>query len=245
MKQEASDSLSTPHSTTKEAFVYELVKSQILSGEIPSGSRLIQQEIANRLSVSAIPVREAIGRLRAEGLVEYKPHQGAYVAHLSPEHLEEILFIRAILEVSAMRVAAPRIGKEKLVELRGMVEEMGESLASGDVYQFGALNKEFHLRIYEEGPYPMLHQMIVALWATAERYRSRALFALVPGLAEESHREHKELLDAIEKGDAERTAAITANHKEVSLEKFLKSVGEGMYRNEHRLAIVPYSPARP
>lgn len=211
---------------TKEAYVYETLKEQIISGTLVPGSHLVQQDIADQMRVSAIPVREALGRLRAEGLVEHRPHQGVCIADLSTRDVEEILLMRSALEGVAIRLAAPYVDPTVIMALRELIQSMSDALKNGELDRYGALNKAFHLKIYEPSPYRRFYRTIVDLWAMADRHRARAIFVLLPHLAEHSLEAHVAIVDAIERGDTDVATSIMNRHREDALTNFLNFVDE-------------------
>lgn len=211
---------------SKEEHAYSVLREAILSGRLKPGQELIQTEIARALGMSPIPVRMAIGRLIAEGLVVQEPHRTPSVAPLSPDILEEVLVIRMHLELLALKLAIPEITPEVLQDLEQLYEEMEEALRNDDMPRYGVLNKEFHLQMYESCRYSLLKQMIRDLWDKSDRFRSRSMFALIPHLAEQSHRDHLMLLELIRRRDTEKAVKLLEEHKgraRLSLLNYLRS----------------------
>src|SRR5438128_11057097 len=99
---------------TMQAIVTDHVRSAILGGRYAPGARVPQDELAQQLGVSRMPVREALRVLEMEGLVELRPHRGAIVVDLRPEEIGEIFEIRAMLEGRAAALAAPRLDEVTL-----------------------------------------------------------------------------------------------------------------------------------
>lgn len=211
---------------SKEDFVYETLREAIISGELTPGSRLVQTEIAERLDVSPIPVRSAIRRLSAEGLVVQKPHRPPRVSELSVKDLDEALTIRMYLEVLATKEAIPLVGSQELMELQDLVEQMTQALKDEAFHRYGVLNKAFHLRLYEACPNSLLKQMIRDLWDNTDRHRSRAMFSVVSGLAETSHQDHLQLLDLIEANNCDAAVKLMEEHKTRARELFIESLQE-------------------
>ena len=212
--------------SSKEEFVYEALKEAILSGQLAPGDSLVQTEIAQKLGVSPIPLRAALNRLIAEGLVIQEPYRSPQVSQLSPEGFEEIFLIRMHLEVLATREAIPHVQAAQLEELSDLVRQMGEALSKGDFPRYGSLNKTFHLTLYEACPYPLLRQMIKDLWNNSDRYRSRAMFVLVPHMAEQSHPDHVRLLELIEAGDCDAAVQLMEEHKRRARKTFIQALQE-------------------
>src|SRR5215211_3087342 len=109
---------------TKQEFVYQTLRRAILRCELATGQRLPTQEIANRLGVSLIPVREALQLLQSEGLVENRPHAGAVVTRISSSSVAEVFTLLEALETAAARVAARRMPPEEMDALTRLLAEM-------------------------------------------------------------------------------------------------------------------------
>src|SRR5262245_64442056 len=106
--------------TKGPALVDELaaaIHARVLSGELPSGTRLRQEALAEEFGVSRTPVREALRKLQAGGLVELQPHRGAVVRGLSSREIRDAYEVRATLEALAARLAAERVSREQLKRL--------------------------------------------------------------------------------------------------------------------------------
>lgn len=187
--------------TTKLEIVYNVLRENIISGNLEPGTKLVIKRIAQELGVSEIPVREAIRSLEAQGLVTMTPHSGAQVAKLNAEDVEEIMEIRSILEGYAARTAIPHVTNEVVEQLRKCIEEMQKCVDEGDFVEFGVLNRKFHQIIYKLTPNKRLYKMINDLLNEFERTRS--VFGLSKKRSEDSIREHKAILEAIcqENGD--------------------------------------------
>lgn len=213
---------STPPS--KEDFAYERIREAILSGELAAGETLVQTKIARDLGVSAIPVRAAVRRLMAEGLVTQEHYHPPQVAKLAVNELEQVLIIREHLETLAIKEAIPRMIPRQMAALKELLHELEMALQNNDMPRFGILNKRFHLAIYEACPYPLLIQTITDLWDKTDRYRSRTMFTLVPHLAEQSQADHRRLLELIGKGAAEEAAKLTDEHKTRGRRLFLAAL---------------------
>ena len=109
--------------------VYEHLRREILDGSLAPGTELLEVALSEHLGVSRGPVREAIGRLAAEGLVTVRPRRGAVVRSLSKEEFLELYEVREALEQRAVLLAVPRLGPEDLAELSRLNEAMEEYAA--------------------------------------------------------------------------------------------------------------------
>jgi DNA-binding GntR family transcriptional regulator len=116
------------------------LRDEILSGALESGARLGEAELASRLSVSRTPIREALSRLAAEGLVEIQPNRGARVATWTPEQLREIFELRLRLEPYAVRLAVPALTADQLDEL----DALATGMLTADRDAIVDLNRRFH-----------------------------------------------------------------------------------------------------
>src|SRR5437867_6145149 len=124
---------------TKQEFVYKTLREAIIRCELPPGERLVIDDLARRLAVSAIPVREALQLLQSEGLVVNVPHVGATVAAISRESILEVFTVMEGLEIVATRSAAQRSTDADLEALGGIVEAMDRALAAGAPEQWADL----------------------------------------------------------------------------------------------------------
>ena len=143
------------------------LKDSILRGDIPAGTPLRQDAIAERYGVSHIPVREALRHLAAEGLVTIRPNQGAIVRVLAPENARELLEIRALLEIQAIRWALPNADAEVLAAAEAA---LAESERTDDVTRWMQLNWAFHFTLYERAGRPRIFAMIQSLDMQIDRF---------------------------------------------------------------------------
>lgn len=218
--------------SSKEDYAYEQLREGILSGVFSSGETLVQTQIAHKLGISAIPVRAAITRLIAEGLVTRAPHRPPQVAKPAIKELKEASLIRMHLETLALREAIPRMTREHLMQVRRVLRELDVTLENRDMPRFGLLNRRFHLLIYEPCSHRLLLQMITDLWDKTDRYHSRTMFSVIPHLAEQSQADHRRLVELIEKGATDDAVKLLEEHKARARRAFLaelqhKEVGPG------------------
>src|SRR5262245_53105104 len=144
---------------TKQEFVYQTLREAILKCELPPGERLVIDDLARQLQVSAIPVREALQLLLAEGLVVNAPHVGATVAPLSRESIVEVFTVMEGLETVSSRVATERATDAEIDRAEALVREMDRALASGEHEDWADLDRKLHLLISELSHLPMLREM--------------------------------------------------------------------------------------
>jgi DNA-binding GntR family transcriptional regulator len=200
---------------TREDFVIDELREAIVQGHFKPGEKLDQEEIAGLLNVSRIPVRQALRTLTAEGLVKMYPHRGAVVAELSREELEEIYFLRGVLEGVAARLAAPKMDETHIAKLQAILEKM-EQLTNLD--EWLDLNRNFHNTIYDVINRPRLLSMIESLRNTAAPYIRDYIAS--PEYLEVTRLGHRRILEACINRDGVQAQIETQKH--------LKVIGEGV-----------------
>jgi DNA-binding GntR family transcriptional regulator len=207
----------TPNHTvvqTREDFVIDELREAIVRGHFKPGEKLDQEEIAELLNVSRIPVRQALRTLTAEGLVKMYPHRGATVAELSREELEEIYFLRGVLEGVAARLAAPKMDEAHIAKLQAILKKI-DQLTNLD--EWLDLNREFHNTIYEVINRPRLLEMIESLRNTSAPYIRDYIAS--PEYLEVTRLSHRRILEACINRDGILAQQETQKH--------LRVVGEG------------------
>ncbi|MDR3588104.1 MAG: GntR family transcriptional regulator [Negativicutes bacterium] len=197
--------------STKAELVYQALFDAIIANKLTPGTRLIVKDIAEQLSVSDIPVREALKMLEATGLIETKPHAGAVVATPSPEWIEEVFVMRAALESMAIRTAIPFMQDADIGAIVALEATMKKVAAQGDSVEYARLNRQFHQAIIGKSPYPNLLSMVDDLLVKSQY--GRAIFGLKPAAVKTSDLEHDLLIEAIKTRDADRAEAITRDHR--------------------------------
>jgi DNA-binding GntR family transcriptional regulator len=205
---------------TKQERVYKALRERILSGAYGPGYRIVIDTLAEEFSVSALPVREAIRRLEAEGLVVYRPNAGAHVAPADPELFEEELTVLAVLEGYATALAAPRLGKKGVRLLSEITDRMVEAMERLDALEFGRLNQEFHAVVYEHCPNSVLVGTLQDVARRLDAIR-RTVFVQIPYRGAASVAEHRELIELIASGaPASRIEKAARKHKLATVESF-------------------------
>ena len=141
----------TPVFRTKQELVYHTLREEILSCTLQPEQRLVIEDIARRLHVSTIPVREALQLLQSEGLVDTTPHVGATVAALSRESIVDVFSVLEGLQMVAGRLAAVRADAAALARLADYVKAMDEAVNRHQFDAWADLNTRFHVAISREG----------------------------------------------------------------------------------------------
>jgi DNA-binding GntR family transcriptional regulator len=228
--------------------IAQSLRQAILSGEIVPGQRVRQEEVAERLSSSRLPVREALRMLEAEGLIEHRANKGARVPRLSMHEVDVVYQMRERLEPLALSESIPHLTDadlRRLEELQTCIEANTGDDNTGDdntgddntgadnsgVADFLALDREFHLLTYAGCQIDTLTAIVNRLWNVTQHYR-RAFMALSgPGRMWVVNAEHRLLLDAIQRRDAvdaERHLGGHIRRTRVELDRHPEVFGETM-----------------
>ncbi len=151
--------------------VYERLRQMIGSFELPPGERLIESRLAERLGVSKTPVREAIGLLEADGLVQTIPHRGAVTSWLSVNEMKEQGFLLDSLEMPAYPIVVERITQQELANIARITRDLVRARRSGDEQGFGEHAVAIHRELFRCTGYPRLQKLIrLVLGPVALRY---------------------------------------------------------------------------
>ena len=207
-----------------EEQVTSTLEAEILTGKLAAGTALTEQSLSVRLGVSRTPIRAALHTLAEEGLINLVPNRGAVVVGVTREDLIDIYKIRMRLEGLASALAAERISKEDLATLRESVELAEFYISKNDTEHLKELDTQFHAIIYRASGNRMLNKTLSELHRNIISYRKMSLS--VPGRLERSVGEHREILKAIEAGDAERADSLTCAHVAAALDNMLTTVGK-------------------
>jgi DNA-binding GntR family transcriptional regulator len=193
---------------TKTELALQVLRDRIRTGELEPGRRLRLKDLTEELGMSPTPIREALRLLQADGIVDYKPHQGIVVAELSLEELDGVLRLRRLLEPYAVELAVPKLTPARSRELERLHEKLLGAVASGRGTAVTDANAAWHWALYEAAGSPHLKEFIRRLW---DAYPWRTMWAL-PGRSEQSAVEHQAVMDAIASGDAKLAAERLAAH---------------------------------
>lgn len=201
---------------------YLAIKNKITDGVYGPGYRLVLGQIAKELDVSAVPVREAIRRLEAEGLVSFTPNVGAQVVATDAREYRYTMETLSLVEGWATSMAAPNVTASEIALARKINQEMRDCLEHFDPHRFTELNHEFHAVIFEHCPNLHILDLVHRGWNRLAAIRD-STFAFVPGRALRSVDEHDALLDLIERrADPLEIELAARNHRLATLNEFLE-----------------------
>lgn len=199
--------------------VYDSIRQRIVAGELPRGTRLRQEALALELGVSRTPLREALRRLAAEGLVELHPNRGAQVAEASPADVRASYEARLVLEPGAARLAAARRPEAELTRMWIAVGDERESETDAEAF---AASREFHLALVRASGNEHLMRLADALWVSAI---GRPIFerqtSLDPERVTADVVEHERIARAVATGDQDLAELLTRHHIAAALARLL------------------------
>ncbi len=209
----------SPRTLAERAF--ETLHAAIITGRLRPGDRLRIEELAELLQMSPMPIREAVRRLDAAGLVENIPHRGARVTQLSITDLAEVYEARLALEVLAIRRAAQRFSPAQATETRRALDDLNH-MTDDNSEATSAVHEAFHFALYDAADSAWLLRLIRPVWETSERYclEFPACRQLVARAAE-----HRELLDACAANDPDRAERALTHHLATTANNIAAAMG--------------------
>jgi DNA-binding GntR family transcriptional regulator len=193
---------------TVSDMVYEIIRDGILQGAFAPGERLRQDELAEAIGVSRIPVRSALMQLDAEGLIDFHSYRGALVTDVSIDDMREIYEIRALVEPHALRKAMRTMTPERLEHLERLARELN---GIEDGAQFLERRIGFFTELYSGGEQPLMLALIERLRMRAGHYWLERDIEYVRGPGE---RDHVQILGFLTAGDADGAAEWLQGHLE-------------------------------
>jgi DNA-binding GntR family transcriptional regulator len=209
-----------PH-RTKQEFVFRTLRDAILRCELQPGERLVIDDLARRLNVSIIPVREALQLLQAESLVQVVPHVGTSVTPVSRDSIIDVFVVLEGLEVSATRLVAERGRAADLALLAGQVDAMDAALAANDREGWAALNRRFHLTISELPGLELVQNLTAKVLDRWDRLRRYYFKGVLAHRVEQAQQEHRQILEAMRNRDLVALQSLVRQHNQGALQAYL------------------------
>ncbi|AWB94811.1 GntR family transcriptional regulator [Agromyces badenianii] len=197
--------------------VAEAIHLAILRGEYPAGTWLRIQDLASTYETSSMPVREALRRVAALGLVEVVPHRGARVVELSVSDLEDTYRTRLVLERALVAEAAKTFSAAHEKEAAQALEEHERFIEAGNVDAARRAHTAFHFAIYRASGARWLLRSLEPVWQNSERYRFAS--PTDPGARRRTHEEHDEILQACSSHDVERAQQAVQVHLNAAMQR--------------------------
>lgn len=195
---------------TRTQVVVEAIRAQILSGEIKAGEPLRQAALAEQLQVSRIPIREALLQLEAEGLVKFEPHKGATATEISPDLIDELFELRALLETDLLARSIPLLTEQDLLRAEQQLAQLDTALQSDNhALIWPELNSAFHLSLYK-AVRPQSYDIVSNLNKNTDRYIRMHL--QMAGRILKSNNEHQQLLALCRARDIAGACTLLGRH---------------------------------
>ncbi len=207
--------------------VFCQLREAIVEGEIPPGSRISEAELAARYGISRAPLREAISRLAAVGLIERRPNVGARVIELSADQLIDIFHVRESLEGTAARQAALRMDAEAVGRLRATLDEHAARMRQdgGQAYFQEAGDVDFHYQIIQgSGNHYLVKLLCHDLYHLIRMYRCQ--FGMRSKRGPAALEEHHAIVAAIERHDGDLAELLMRAHVRASRENVERMISE-------------------
>ena len=206
--------------------VANVLREAIANGTMKAGTPLRQDELAEQFGFSRMPIRDALRQLEAEGIVSIHPTKGAHVARMDSAEISEIYALRELLESEALRLSVPSLAGAKLDEAEQVLDQID---AERNVGRWGALNRAFHLALYDACGNQRLLGLIEAHHNAADRYVRILLSNL--DYRNRSQAEHRDLLAACRRRDGDKAVSILMQHLREGSETLVNAVeGDGLSR---------------
>jgi DNA-binding GntR family transcriptional regulator len=215
----------TPPHKQLQHIVADHLRTAILDGELKPGDWLRQKQIAEELGVSPMPVREALTKLAAEGVVEHVPYRGARVTIFSTDDVSDLYANRALLESMAAAAAARNITPEELGELRDLQSQMRGELTSGKLSEYSQLNLRFHRVLYVASRRDYLVRALDRIWSAFPTmmmsYYAQTTSETLAERETQDLEEHATIIAALATGDSESAERLMRQHIETNREELL------------------------
>ena len=206
----ASEATRRPGRAPAGPYLYAALRDQIVRAELAPGERLSEAELGERLGVSRTPIREALGRLRDDRLVEVRPQIGTFVARISPAAVSDAQFIREALECTAVRVSAELVGDESMAQMEENLRAQERATERIDIDAWQLLDDTFHRQICDLSGHP-------SVWPVTERAKShlnrlRRLSLSMPDYLPTMVEAHRAAADAVGRHDPDAAEAALREH---------------------------------
>lgn len=199
--------------------VANVLREAIANGSLEAGTALRQDDLAEQFGFSRMPIRDALRQLETEGIVSIHPTKGAHVARMDSAEISEIYALRELLESEALRLSIPNLTGAKLDEAEQVLDQID---AERNVGRWGALNRAFHLALYDGCGNHRLLDLIEAHHNAADRYVRILLSNL--DYRNRSQMEHRDLLAACRRRDGDKAVSILRQHLREGSETLVNAI---------------------
>ena len=200
---------------SKKEAVYDSLRTAIFQGDFQPGERLVIDTLAKSLGVSAIPVREALQLLQADGLVEIKPHVGATVTDINPDMVYEVFKLLEATEVISSRAACERMSDEDLIELEQLISAMDAIIDNPE--RWSIENIRMHQFICERSGTRLAGEVMLKTLDQWNRIRRYYLDEVFSSRLEQAQKQHWAIFKALKKRDPEQVETVIQKHNQTAL----------------------------
>jgi DNA-binding GntR family transcriptional regulator len=211
------------------------IREDLVTGRLRPGTRVTAEELAARLGVSHVPVREALRYLEAEGHLERDGRGRLRVRPTSATEADEIYRLRRILEAEANKAAVPKLTDGDISELEVQYAAMEAALEARDIARYAVANRRFHFIVFDRAELPWLRRFLTMVWDAAARYQTSVFVS--EGWEDRLQREHRELLDAFRERNSDRANELMDEHRTLAIEEARRARPEQGLEEEE-----PYDP---
>jgi DNA-binding GntR family transcriptional regulator len=210
------------HLTLREKIV-ETVRNAIVNGQIPAGARVAEPELADRFGISRTPIREAFRQLESEGFITVIPRKGAIVASLSAKDISDFYDLKMVLEGYAARCAAKVLTEKELVKMEAVNRQMEIASTKKDLRKVLALHNEFHEIFLKSCGNEKLCSIVQNMVMQFQRFR---LILVMRGKLEGSIRQHREIIEAFRKQDADLAESLVIKNAQYGKKVLLRELAK-------------------
>lgn len=201
---------------TAQERMLQALRTDVLTGALRPGEKVVQEVVAEQHGVSRVPVREALQTLASEGLITHVPHRGYFVTRLSIPDLLEVYRLRQILETEALTEAIPVLTDADLGAIEELADRVDAAATGHDLAALTHANRDFHFAMFDAAGMPRLSRLLRQLWDASDVYRS--LYFQQVGNRERVAREHAAMLDAVGRRDVSAAIRLHDEHRQHSVD---------------------------
>lgn len=214
MMEKMPEQIATPQLKYRTApeVVAEYIRDAIYRNELQPGQQLQQEELAVKFGISRIPVRDALRQLQGEGLVDLYPNRGAFVSNPGVEELREVFELRILLETYALRLAVPKFSNQEFELCSSLLTHLESITNRAD---WSRIDQAFHAALYAPCKQARTLALIDNLRGSVNRFYF--LYLSPESYGPDCLREHRQILKACQKRDAEAAAGLLEVHLRRSL----------------------------
>ena len=217
------------HLTLRES-ILETIRDAIMSGALRPGEKVAEPELAERFGISRTPIREAFRQLESEGYLTVIPRKGAVVAAFSERDIEEFYAIKSILEGYAARLACRLLTGKEIERLTAINDKLASLAKEGDIKHFFKVHNDFHDLFLRAANNDKLLELIDTLMQKFQRLRVASLS--LPGRMEVSVQEHRKIIEAFRRRDADQAEHLVRKNAEYGGRVLMQGGGNAGYLPE-------------